>query len=253
MTKIVGILNITPDSFSDGGQYNDPERAVERVHELFDQGADMVDIGAESTRPGASDVAIDEEWKRLSPVLEKLSDVLEAVQFMIDTRHGEIARRAIQSWSRDLTLNDVTGFSDPIMIQTAACYGARIILGHLPAEAKGDIQRAHNVRMTNSWKVRSELTRRIQLLQREGIDLEHITVDPGIGFGKDPHLNRQLVCFAEISNWPTMIGYSRKRFLGLGREDPLENIEQGIRAVQSGAAYIRVHDVKEHKEMLDNL
>lgn len=250
MTEIVGILNITPDSFSDGGTYSDPPRALERAHELFEQGADMIDIGAESTRPGADSVAIDDEWRRLAPVLNAVSDVFSPEQFMIDTRHGEIARRAIESWSHDLTLNDVTGLSDPEMARTAAQYGARIILGHLPAEAHGDIKRAHTVRMTDPWKVKHELHGRAQNVQQEGIDWRNIVLDPGIGFGKNPHLNRQLVEFAGITNWPVMIGYSRKRFLGSGRLDPAENIEQGERAVKSGAAYLRVHDVREHRQLL---
>ncbi len=246
MTKIVGILNITPDSFSDGGKWNAPEVAFERVDMLFAEGADIIDIGAESTRPKAHTVQVRNEWQRLSPVIGLLRERYPADKFSIDTRHARVASLAIHNWSDELIINDVSGAHDPDMVGLVAQKGSFIVVGHLPAEANGDIQKAHNVQETSLDKVVTEIHEKIDGIIEEGVDPSKIVVDPGIGFGKEQGLNWQLLEFAKYTEYPTMIGHSQKGFLGNQRYSSEYNAEIGRIAANAGAAYIRVHDVAAH-------
>lgn len=250
MTELVGILNITPDSFSDGGQWSDPYKVLGRVNALRLEGADLIDIGAESTRPGAHEITANEEWQRLRPVIGILREYYPACIFSIDTRHAQIARRAINSWSSDLIINDVTGVHDPAMAEVLAEHGSRDIVSHLPAASGGDIAKAHTVTETNLNRVIDELHTQIEVLVGQGIERGKIIADPGIGFGKHRDLNRELVTFAQYTDYPVTIGYSRKRFLGERRLDPAYNAEIGKIAAASGAAYLRVHDVTAHRGAL---
>lgn len=253
MTKIVGILNVTPDSFSDGGYWNSPERAEERVATLFSDGADMIDIGAESTKPGVKPVTPEQEWQRLEPVLCRLKDQYDPSMFSIDTRHGEIASRAVDTWSKDLMINDVTMFNDPKMVEVVAAHGLRAVVSHLPPIAKGDLDLAHKEKINSEGEVLNDLLDRISELEELGVKRDKMIIDPGIGFGKTPELNRKLVSFARLTTMPVMIGYSRKRFLGeFHRFAAAPNIELGRIAVVSGAAYLRVHDVAAHRHMLND-
>lgn len=251
MTKIVGILNVTPDSFSDGGQWNQPEAAVQRVKQLFDEGADIIDIGAESTRPGATAVTAEYEWQRLEPIIQQLRKICAPDHFSFDTRHGETAKRIASVWSPDVIINDVTGLSEPQMVEAVALYGLRVVVGHLPAAARGDIARAHQQKMTNEHEIKQELMERVETLMQMGINKQNIILDPGIGFGKTPELNHKLVAFAAlVPDFPVMIGYSRKRFIGEYRLDPQVNAALGKKAVAAGTAYLRVHDVAIHKDLV---
>ncbi len=251
MTEIVGIINVTPDSFSDGGQFVAPRQISKRAAELFSQGASIVDLGAESTRPGATEVAIEEEWARLEPVLKELQKHFEARLFSIDTRHAEIARRAVQFWSSELMINDITGMSDPLMGRVVAANGLRVVVSHLPEAASGDIQKAHQYKMDSEEQVRDELVKKFASAQNAGIEAEKIILDPGIGFGKSPELNRRLLGFAAlVPDIPVMIGYSRKRFLGEHRMEAEPNVEAGRLAVRTGARYLRVHDVLVHRDLI---
>lgn len=252
MTEIVGILNVTPDSFSDGGKYHKTEKALRRVAEMFEEGADSIDIGAESTRPGASGTAIKEEWSRLEPVLQALGQHYPAQAFSIDTHRAEIAEQAVNLWSRDLTINDVTGLSGQRMVDVVAAQGLRVVIGHLPTRARGNIARSHHqARMTSQWEVRDQLITTYLKAVGQGVQPENIILDPGIGFGKSAELNRQLIGFASlVPNIPVMVGYSCKRFLGPNALSPSINCEMGRRAIHSGAAFLRVHDVAAHRKML---
>lgn len=254
MTEVVGIVNITPDSFSDGGQLGSSNEVIKRVDKLFDEGAALLDIGAESTRPGAREVLIEEEWERLEPVLEKLRKSYEASKFSIDTRHGEIARRAINLWSADIMINDVTGLSDPLMLEVIVKYGPRIIVSHLPKAAEGDIQKAHTFKINSEKQVLEELLEKFEEAKAAGIAPEKIVLDPGIGFGKSPELNYRLLGFAAlVPHIPVMIGYSRKRFLGENRLEIATNLEVGRTAIAAGARYLRVHDVAAHCNLINSM
>lgn len=248
--QIVGILNYTPDSFSDGGKYNTPEKAMARTQEMFEEGASIVDVGGESTRPGAVPLTADEEWVRVGPLLELIiPGYTGSISF--DTRHPENVRRAAQIGS--FMMNDVTGFNSPEMQEVAAELGCEVICSHLPTEAGTDIQAGHNnaeVQLTTVEQVLDQsLSRRDQLVKR-GIQKDAIVLDPGIGFAK-PGLGWELLKFgALVPEHRVMIGYSKKKFLGAKRLELPVNLEAGAIAKAHNAAYIRVHDVKGHAVLL---
>jgi dihydropteroate synthase len=246
MVKLVGILNVTPDSFSDGGQFYDPDAALRQAARLFEDGAVLVDVGAESTRPGATPISTEEEWRRLLPILQRLIERYSE-QISVDTYHPETVRRALDMG--DVIINDVTGMNDPEMIKAVAEAGARCVVSHLPA---ADTQSAHEGRLVDDiGRVREDLLIRAAALQEAGLPKEKIILDPGLGFGKTPELNRRLLKFAEeVPDYPVMIGYSRKRFLGEKRMELETNLEAGRIAANAGAAYLRVHDVAGHRPLL---
>ncbi len=249
MTKIVGILNVTPDSFSDGGVYLAANDAIGRFHELLNEGASFVDIGAESTRPGAEKISPSNEWNRLEPILVKLSP--EYGQYIsIDTYHVETAEAALKMGA--VTINDVNGLKNDKMIGVIKKYKANYIICHLAAN---DIQAAHSGDLISDMRVIvNDLLDRYQYLVRQGIEPDRIILDPGIGFGKTPQLNRELLHFPTlVPRHKVMIGYSRKRFLGERRMEIEPNLRAGKIADISGAAYLRVHDVKAHVKMLSRI
>lgn len=248
MVKYVGIVNVTPDSFSDGGKYLAADAAVKRARELADAGASIIDIGAQSTRPRAEYLSADEEWQRLEPLLTQLAD--SPFEISIDTFHPEVIRRAMRLIP-NLIINDVTTAHDPDMRQLIADSGLRVILSHLPYSVEGDIQAAHSLaEPTDDVRVVvRELRERQQQLIDMGAKHEQIILDPGIGFGKTMRLNNELVEFAQhIDDMPVLIGFSRKRFikqyLGLDRYSIEVNRSLLERATGSGASYIRVHDTE---------
>jgi dihydropteroate synthase len=242
MTQLVGILNITPDSFSDGGLFTDFETASAQVEKMFADGAAYVDIGAESTRPGAEQLTPSEEWHRLAPILtEALAHYPGHIS--VDTYHAETAEMALGLG--DVIINDVTGMNNPAMVDVVARHKARCIISHLPG---ADIQAAHATAPASTVaQVKNELLERAALLESKGVPRDNIWLDPGIGFGKTMELNKQLLEFAkEVPDYKVMIGYSRKRFLGEGRMELEPNLAAGRVAIASGAAYLRVHDVAGH-------
>lgn len=249
MTELVGILNITPDSFSDGGEWNHHSSAVKRAEDLLVQGAAIIDIGAESTRPGASELNADEEWSRLQPVVTRLLHHDNALS--IDTYHPETILKCVEILD-DFIVNDVTSLHNPAMQEIVSRYGLRCIVSHLPAAVDGRIQAAHRKRTVDSeQQVVDELGERIEVLKRQGILKQNIIVDPGIGFGKTPELNVALLGFAKhFPRHQTMIGYSRKKFLGEHRMQLETNLAAGRIAIAAGAAYLRVHDVAGHMSLL---
>ena len=246
MTKLVGILNVTPDSFSDGGDFFDPAKAIAQAEKLFADGAALVDVGAESTRPNATPLTSDEEWDRLEPVLAELT-LRFPDKISLDTYHPETVRKAFEIGPA--IVNDVTGMTNPDMIEAVVELKARCIISQLPAT---DVQIAHHQELLDDIEVVKQdlLSKEAELVQR-GLPAENIILDPGIGFGKTPELNRQLLYFASLlPDKKIMIGYSRKRFLGEDRMELAPNLEAGKIAIDSGAAYMRVHDVAGHKALL---
>jgi dihydropteroate synthase len=246
MTKLVGILNLTPDSFSDGGKYVNVQAALEHAVEMYSQGASIVDLGAESTRPGAMPLDSDEEWKRLGPVFTELIKSYSG-RISVDTYHPETADRVLRY--DDVIINDVTGFKDPAMTEVLKVYKPRVVLCHLKGT---NVQAAHGGELISDINtVLYDLKKAITELHTVGITHDRIIVDPGIGFGKTPELNRELLKFAELMpDYKVMIGYSRKRFLGENRMGIETNLDAGRIAASSGAAYLRVHDVLGHNELL---
>jgi dihydropteroate synthase len=246
MTQLVGILNITPDSFSDGGLFTDTQSAVGQARQLFSDGAAIVDIGAESTRPGAKALSAEEEWQRLEPVLAELIKLFPG-KLSVDTYHADTAEKVLNL--DDVIINDVTGLNDPIMVEIIAAHSARCVIGHLPGY---DIQTAHrDVLISDAGQVKKDLLASAALLGAKGLPKSKIILDPGIGFGKTPELNRELLKFAsQVPDYPVMVGYSRKRFLGDARLKLEANLEAGRAAVKAGAAYLRVHDVAGHRPLL---
>ncbi|MCY4088713.1 MAG: dihydropteroate synthase [Candidatus Saccharibacteria bacterium] len=248
MVKLVGILNITPDSFSDGGKYSSPAKAIEYASKMFNQGAFMVDIGAESTRPQAQALNWRTEVERLSDFIRLIADF--NWNLSIDSYHPETIDW-ISRYLKQFTINDVTGFRNPKMLEIAVRTGSQIIVSHLPKISR-DIQAAHQGQLIDSMnQVIKELDQTIKQLATAGIKKNNIIVDPGIGFGKTKQLNWKLLEFAQhMTEYDVMIGYSRKRFLGPNRLGLDVNLSAGQIAAKAGAKYLRVHDIDGHTSLL---
>jgi len=247
-TLVMGILNVTPDSFSDGGKFQCLEKAVERALQMVDEGADIIDIGGESTRPGADPVHAAEEIERTVPIIGKLREQ-SGVLISIDTQKADVARAAVAAGA-DI-INDVSALADPKMATVAAETGAGLILMHM----QGSPETMQNNPQYDDVvsNVRNFLEERMALAVRQGVAEAQIVLDPGIGFGKtDPHnlvLLQRIPDLAVIGR-PILIGASRKSFLGrlLGREvdDRLAgSLAVATFSVMRGAHILRVHDVKE--------
>ena len=247
--ELVGIVNVTPDSFSGDGLTETPE-AVKRAERLFGEGASIVDIGAESTRPGAQPITHEEEWERLRPVLDILA-FAHIGQVSVDTYHPETVEKTVRS-AGNIIVNDVTAFNNPRMREVVAKLGQRCIVSHLPASVGQDIQAAHQEKKVSSvTQVLDELLTRRRELIEAGVPATQIILDPGIGFGKTPELNCRLLTFAqEVPFAEVMVGYSRKRFLGKDRMEIEPNVAAGQVAINAGAKYLRVHDVAGHYKAL---
>lgn len=249
--QLVGILNVTPDSFSDGGEFDSTEKALRQAEQLFADSAAVVDVGGESTNPRSTPITPDEEWQRIKDILEVLLQKYPG-KISLDSHHPETLRKAAKLGP--FIINDVTGFNDPDMVKVAAELHLPVIVSHLPAKFGTDISAAHasDKPMATIAEVKAELLAREAELVKAGVKPENITLDPGIGFGKTMELNAQLVEFAkELPGKPVMIGYSRKRFLGENRMEIEPNLEAGKRAIASGAQYLRVHDIESHAALLE--
>lgn len=242
MVKLVGILNITPDSFSDGGDFLKAEAAIDHAQQLFRDGAALVDVGAESTRPNAMPLTDEAEWERLEPVLEALIPQYPG-KISLDSYHPATVERAFQIGP--VIVNDVTGLNNPQMVAMVEKLKPSVIISHLPGT---DIQEAHRLApVSDVAEVKRDLLAKAHALEAKGFKREQIILDPGIGFGKTMELNEQLLRFAEqVPEFAAMIGYSRKRFLGEQRMNLAPNLEAGKIAASHGAAYLRVHDVAGH-------
>ena len=248
MAELVGILNITPDSFSDGSQNNSAETTIKCAEEMFSEGASIVDVGAESTRPGADAISWNEEVARLSGFMQQVKT--QNWNISLDTYHPETVAWASKNLS-NFIINDVTGFRNPAMRDIAARIGNKVIVSHLP-KMSHDIQDAHREKPIDSInQVVEELRDSIEQLVQEGVVRNNIIVDPGMGFGKTKELNWKLLRFGLcIPEHEVMIGYSRKRFLGENHMEIEPNYLAGQIAVGSGAKYLRVHDVRGHAPLV---
>jgi dihydropteroate synthase len=250
----MGIVNVTPDSFSDGGVNLEPDAAAAATRRMVEDGAAIVDIGGESTRPGAEGVSVDEELRRVVPVLERLKG---AVPLSIDTSKAEVARRALDLGAE--LVNDVTALrGDPAMAEVVAGSDAYLCLMHMLGEPRTmqDDPRYDDV----VSDVKAFLEERLAFAVAAGIAEERICVDPGIGFGKTVEQNVELLNrLGELTGLgrPLLFGASRKRFLGrlLGEPEatvgPMPaSIAAAVIAVAAGATIVRVHDVRETVEAL---
>jgi dihydropteroate synthase len=247
-TWLMGVLNITPDSFYDGGVYFDPARAVERGLELAADGADIIDVGGESTRPGAESVPAREEQRRILPVIAALREKTTAL-ISVDTTKAEVAEAALASGA-DI-INDISaGRFDVRMLPAAARSGAGLVLMHMKGTPKTMQLEPHYEDVVA--EVKAFLRERIETAESYGIEREWMIIDPGIGFGKTFEDNltllNNLACLAELGR-PVLVGISRKSFIGsiLNLEAP-ERLEGTIAAavvsVISGASLLRVHDLR---------
>jgi len=248
----MGVVNVTPDSFSDGGRYLDPAAAVAHARALVDEGADIVDVGAESSRPGARGVSAGEELSRLVPVLEGLSDL--PVPVSVDTAKPEVMHAALRAGAS--MINDITALTAPGALDLVAPTGAAICLMHMQGEPR-TMQREPSYRDVLA-EVAAFLEERVAAAERAGIARERIVVDPGFGFGKTVAHNfellRNLGRFTEIG-LPVLAGWSRKSTLGAitGRsaDDRLAgSLAAALLAVERGARIVRVHDVAATRDAL---
>ncbi|MCI0483089.1 MAG: dihydropteroate synthase [candidate division NC10 bacterium] len=247
-TRIMGVLNVTPDSFSDGGRYLDPGRAVEHAHQMVEEGADLIDVGGESTRPGSLPVSAEEELRRILPPLRHLVDKLP-VPVSVDTTKADVAA-AVLAEGADL-INDISGLGfDPRVASVVAGAGAGLILGHIRGTPRTMQQ---DLRYTDLLvDVREYLKERILLAETAGVHPEAIMVDPGIGFGKSVEHNLLLLkCLPALHGLkkPILVGPSRKSFIGKVLDLPVEERGEGTAAavavaIWQGAHIVRVHDVR---------
>jgi dihydropteroate synthase len=252
---IMGILNVTPDSFSDGGRFFDPLKAAERALEMEAEGADIIDIGGESTRPGAPQIPAAEELRRISPVIERLAGRLSC-PISVDTWKSEVAREAMAAGAE--IINDISGFGlDPVMATVAAGSGAGVVLMH--TRGTPDRMQSHTDYEDLLGDVIAGLRCSLDRAVSAGVERERIVIDPGIGFAKDTAANleilRRLREFTSLGR-PLLVGTSRKSFIGntLGREtgDRLVGTAATIAlAVANGADILRVHDVRAMREAAD--
>ncbi len=249
---IVGIVNVTPDSFSDGGRFVDRDRAVVHALQLVADGAHLIDVGGESTRPGASAVTPDEELRRVVPVIERLAS--SGVPVSVDTRHASVASAAIAAGA--LVVNDVTGLRDPLMREVVAGGGVPAIVMHAPSADMAETHR-HGGYTDVVADVIAFLSRQIASAREAGV--AEVVVDPGIGFGKSVDDNLAILRRLDeliALGCPVLVGASRKRFLGVlaGIDDPtgrdVASAAAHLIAVQRGARAIRVHDVAGHAQAL---
>lgn len=252
---VMGILNVTPDSFSDGGRFQHPERALERAERMVEEGADLLDVGGESTRPGAPPVDAAEERARVLPVLRLLKARL-SVPVSVDTRRAEVARSVLQEGAE--VVNDVSALSDPEMGAVVAEHGAGVVLMHMRGTPRtmqlapryGDV----------AEEVADELEGALRRARAAGVAEERVVVDPGIGFAKTAEHNLELLARLEVLRRlgrPVLLGASRKAFIGklLGGV-PAEERGPGtvaacVAGLLHGARIFRVHDVAMVRQALD--
>lgn len=251
---IMGVVNVTPDSFSDGGDFIETERAIAHGRALLAQGADILDVGGESTRPGAAPVSLDEEIARVVPVIKAL--VAPGVLVSVDTRHAPVMEAAVEAGAA--IINDVSALTgDPAALSMAAKLGTPVILMHMQGEP-GTMQE-NPVYADAPGDVRTYLAARIEACLQAGIKADKIAIDPGIGFGKtDVHNAQILTRLAEMASLgcPVVLGVSRKSMIGriAGESDPKKRLPGSLAAalygVMAGAHIVRVHDVAETAQAL---
>lgn len=242
---IMGILNVTADSFYDGGRYMNRDCALERARQMVREGADIIDVGGESTRPGSSGVPLDEELRRVIPVISSISEELD-IKISCDTSKPEVASQALQAGAH--IINDVTGFSNPEMRSVAASHGAVVCVMHMQGTPRTMQESPSYIDVVS--EIKDYLYMRAGLCEESGIDRSSIIIDPGIGFGKTlEHNLRILSNIGSFSGkYPVMIGASRKSFLeNLFGDPPRQRLAGSLAAAGytalNGVSILRVHDV----------
>ncbi|MUG48186.1 dihydropteroate synthase [Paenibacillus woosongensis] len=246
-TLIMGILNVTPDSFSDGGRYNEAERAVAHALEMVRDGADIIDIGGESTRPGHEPVSLDEELERVVPIVEAIHREAPHIPISVDTYKVEVARQSLAAGAH--IINDIWGCkADPLMAEVAAEFQSPVILMH---------NRHDRDYLDLIQDVEADLLDSIEIARRAGVRDEQIILDPGIGFAKDYGENLRVM--KELDRlmklgYPLLLGTSRKRFIRTTLDLPVDELVMGTAAtvalgIAQGCQIVRVHDVKEIKQL----
>ena len=242
-TYIMGILNVTPDSFSDGGKYNDSDEAIRHAEEMIRDGADLIDVGGESTRPGHIQVTDEEEIRRVVPVIRALKSRFD-IPVSVDTYKSRVAQAALDAGA-DL-VNDIWGLKyDPEMAGVIAKSGAACCLMHNRTEA------VYQEYLTDFL---SDMRECVRLAEEAGIPKDKIILDPGVGFGKTYEMNLEIISRLEILHelgLPVLLGTSRKSVIGLTLDLPPQEREEGtlvttVWAVQKRCAFVRVHDVKKN-------
>ena len=253
---IMGILNATPDSFSDGGRFNTTKKATHHALKMIHDGADIIDIGGESTRPGSKQIFLNEEINRTIPIIKSLRKLNDSILISIDTSKSEVARQAMEEGA-DI-INDVTSYNNDLnMPEIVRKYEAGIILMHMQGTPE-------NMQIDPSYdnvigEVSEFLNKKILDSIESGILKESIIIDPGIGFGKN--INQNLTLLKNLDKFtkvhPTLIGLSRKSFIGkiIGEKDPKDRLAGSLGAtafsIIQGAHILRVHDVKETRDVCE--
>ncbi len=249
---IMGVLNVTPDSFSDGASYYDPDAAIRHGMEMAEQGADIIDVGGESTRPGADPVALDEEIKRIEPVIRELSKRID-VPISIDTTKADTAKRALDAGAE--IINDISALRvDSEMAAAAVSYDAVVVLMHMlgsPRTMQKDIGYESLINDIYSF-----LKERIDLAVDRGVKQNKIIIDPGIGFGKSVEKDNfeilgKITRFCDLGQ-PVLVGVSRKAFIGKLLDADIDARDMGTAAasaiaIHNGANIVRVHNVEQMK------
>ena len=255
-TFIMGILNVTPDSFSDGGKFNNIGSALKHAEEMLEDGANIIDIGGESTRPGAEEVSLEEEIKRTAPVVDAVRREFKDAVISIDTYKAEVAKQALEKGAN--IINDISGLHfDENMPSVVVKYDTPVVVMHIKGTPKNMQKNPHYDDVTE--ELLEYFSERISTLKRQGI--HKIIIDPGIGFGKRLEDNLQIIKHLRaftVFNLPVLLGVSRKSFIGTVLDKPVAKrltgtLTSDIYGVMNGANIIRVHNVKEHKEMLKML
>jgi dihydropteroate synthase len=257
---VLGILNVTPDSFSDGGRFDSFDAAITHARDMLEQGADAIDVGGESTRPqGATVVSVDEEMRRVIPILRALRAAFEGALISVDTTKSEVAATAIRAGA-DI-INDVSGFRlDPRMGEIAAAHGAGVVLMHSRGSVAEMGTYTHATYRDVVAEVIAELQESVDRAVAAGVRREAIVLDPGIGFAKrSEHSLRVLNELPRVAalGFPVLVGVSRKRFVGeLARVQTTDQRVAGtvganVAALMRGARLFRVHDVAPNRQALD--
>jgi len=248
--RVMGIVNVTPDSFSDGGQITGPETALSAAREMVKAGVDILDIGGESTRPGAATVSVEDEIARVAPAIANLSEML-STPISIDTRKAPVARAAISAGAG--LINDVSGFTyDPDLADVAKAQGVPICVMH--AQGTPETMQVNPVYSDVLLDVYEDLSHKVDALEAGGIPRNRIVIDPGIGFGKTVAHNLRLlqnISLFHSLGCAILLGVSRKRFIGdigqvpVARDRVAGSIAVGLSALAQGVQLLRVHDVAE--------
>jgi dihydropteroate synthase len=253
-TQIFGILNITPDSYYDGGLYQENKKAIAHALQMQEDGADWIDVGGESTRPGASFVTLEEEIERVIPVIRELKKQLK-IPISIDTYKPEVARLAIEAGAS--MINDISGLSDPEMVKIAIDYNVPVCVMHMQGSPE-NMQIAPSYPRGIIPELLEWFERKIDHLLKSGMKSENIILDPGIGFGKTPIQNMEIIKnIAQFKRFglPLFLGLSRKSFIMHYVKKPREELLPATIAlasfsVQQRVDYLRVHDVGSHRDTI---